>query len=1099
MKIHRLPFHLARFEHSSGLPVLMPLTLPEVARLGAPPERLASQIERQMEKDLAQKGRYQELLPHLLAGRLQADRLELTVGPSAKGLYPVIPLAFDFFWLVNERGQHLGFLPVLALQAAGDSLTQLREHFIESVELELIRHQRLGQVSDLLVTQWYHAATLHQTEIELPFYTLTELEEIERLDQETLLKRVAHHLAASDPLMFGLEDSSQQMSNALRGRQRSSVLLVGESGQGKTTLIHHLAHHRHKQNLGEITIWEATAAQLLHRLTDEGGWEGQLGKLCRELRDSGDWLYVPDLSELFEVGQYAGNNRSMADYLRPYLTRGEITLLTECTPAAASQIELRAPGYLSLFARIDLPSQERPQLQQIVENKVEHLALRRGMRLDREAVQETLRLQLWFSPYSGLPGKAIQFLDALLADISKRGGQSLGQADIYRRFCEETGMPEFMVNPAIPLDLEKMEAFFRENIYGQDEAISTVLDLLIAIKTAVIRRGKPLASLLFAGPTGVGKTEMAKVLAQYLFGDRGRMIRFDMSEYQDLPALMRLTGDDGRGEGLLTAAVRQQPFSVVLFDELEKVNPLFYDLLLQILGEGRLTSSTGRVADFCSTLIIMTSNLGARDFQSEGMGFVPTLDQSASAAAHFRAAVRAHFRPELFNRLDRIIAFAPLDRKVLRLIVNRELSLVRQREGIRGRPLELEISQAAADYLGETGYHPLYGARFLQRVLQQQLVLPLAERLNSHPHWQALRVQVDRGEEGLSFALSLVEQLSAAEQAVQGTPLTLDEFGNKVSTNRRTLTQISSGLLYVQFLNALDGLRSQLRRLKKQGKEAEFWQDKKQSHWYTQALELVEQQATLAEAIEVLEQDILLLLAGFASEQPASMQRCEKWQSQLDEFTKSLIHHMHPHWERCTLAIYGSATYLLELAQLYVGFAKTHDLQVKAQYIWYSSEADAARQEAIRLAQQQDNLKVLNKAEALLPYQFTPLDLQQPHFEHTPCGMLLEIRGSLAYPYLAGEGGAHLFTDGDGSKDGNHWLYHIQVEPKAMQQIQIPPNIHRRQQGRPGLSRRIFFIGGGVMEKKYSVNFNTGPRHLIWHWLDLQLEGFIMKVLKAGA
>ena len=246
---------------------------------------------------------------------------------------------------------------------------------------------------------------------------------------------------------------------------------------------------------------------------------------------------------------------------------------------------------MSLFKEIRLPELNRDQLEDIVVRKSRFLAGKYQLKADQEAVLEVLRLQQWFTPYSGLPGKTIVFLDSLFSEKQKAGQSHIRRKDVYEAFCQETGLPEFMINDDLPLDYQEVSGHFQKNIYGQDEAIDTLLELLYSVKAAVIKRGKPLASLLFVGPTGVGKTEMAKVLAQFLFGHRDRMIRFDMSEYADLQAVLRLTGDTSAGEGLLTSTVRQNPFSVILFDELEKVHASFYDLLLQILGEGRLTDA----------------------------------------------------------------------------------------------------------------------------------------------------------------------------------------------------------------------------------------------------------------------------------------------------------------------------------------------------------------------------------------------------------------------------------------------------------------------------------------------------------------------------
>lgn len=239
-----------------------------------------------------------------------------------------------------------------------------------------------------------------------------------------------------------------------------------------------------------------------------------------------------------------------------------------------------------------------------------------------------------------------------------------------------------------------------------------------------------------------GKTELAKALAEFMFGDTERLIRFDMSEFSDEVAVLRLTGDvSAKGQGLLTDKVRQQPFSVVLFDELEKTHFSFYDLLLQVMGEGRLTDARGQVADFCSSVIIMTSNIGAGINRQPGFH-----DRSPHALhQHYLHAVQKFFRPELFNRLDQVIPFNALDLNVLRPIVRREIKKIMARDGLRTRNVTLQIDDPVYDYLAHLSSDSHYGARQLQRCLHEQLVIPLATTLNRYPFSTSIKVAVSKG------------------------------------------------------------------------------------------------------------------------------------------------------------------------------------------------------------------------------------------------------------------------------------------------------------------------------------------------------------------
>src|SRR5437764_824223 len=216
---------------------------------------------------------------------------------------------------------------------------------------------------------------------------------------------------------------------------------------------------------------------------------------------------------------------------------------------------------------------------------------------------------------------------------------------------------------------------------------------------------------------------MAKALAEFRFGSPQRLTRFDMSEYGDPVAVRRLVGTAFGSEGLLTAKVREQPFSVVLLDEFEKAHPAFFDLMLQVLGEGRLTDAAGRVADFSNAVVIMTSNLGAASFQQAPFGL--GAGQPRDQGAHFLEEVRDFLRPELFNRIDRVVPFSGLGPDIILQIARREIELIKNRDGVRLREVELEISDAVVEFLATKGFDSLYGARPLKRAIERQLLTPL--------------------------------------------------------------------------------------------------------------------------------------------------------------------------------------------------------------------------------------------------------------------------------------------------------------------------------------------------------------------------------------
>ena len=282
-------------------------------------------------------------------------------------------------------------------------------------------------------------------------------------------------------------------------------------------------------------------------------------------------------------------------------------------------------------------------------------------------------------------------------------------------------------------------------VEGQREAVEAMADAVAIAKARLNDPAKPLASMLFLGPTGVGKTECAKALARFLFRDEQRLLRFDMNEFLSPDAAARLVGTFDQPEGLLTSAVRERPAAVVLLDEIEKAHPNVFDLLLQVLGEARLTDGLGRTVDFSNTIVLLTSNLGTGQSPiSSGFGAV----ESTSRETALRAA-RDFFRPELFNRLDRIIPFAHLSRDELAAIARRSLSQVLAREGLQRRQSSLDVSPELLSWVVEQGYHPQLGARAMKRAVEDHLVHPLAVQLSEIPKSRPTVVRLSRQNRGL--------------------------------------------------------------------------------------------------------------------------------------------------------------------------------------------------------------------------------------------------------------------------------------------------------------------------------------------------------------
>jgi ATP-dependent Clp protease ATP-binding subunit ClpB len=313
-----------------------------------------------------------------------------------------------------------------------------------------------------------------------------------------------------------------------------------------------------------------------------------------------------------------------------------------------------------------------------------------------------------------------------------------------------TGIPVSKMLEGEREKLLRMEQTLSERVVGQDEAVKAVSDAIRRSRAGLADPNRPNGSFLFLGPTGVGKTELTKALAAFLFDTEDAMIRIDMSEFMEKHSVARLIGAPpgyvGYEEGgYLTEAVRRKPYSVILLDEVEKAHPDVFNVLLQVLDDGRLTDGQGRTVDFRNTVIVMTSNLGSQVIQE--MAGEENYDQMKAAVME---VVGQYFRPEFINRVDEIVVFHPLGKSQLRAITRIQLGYLRRR--LAERELGLEITDAALDKLGEAGFDPVYGARPLRRAIQHQIENPLAQQLLAGKFVPGDIIRVQPDGEGLSFS-----------------------------------------------------------------------------------------------------------------------------------------------------------------------------------------------------------------------------------------------------------------------------------------------------------------------------------------------------------
>ena len=539
-----------------------------------------------------------------------------------------------------------------------------------------------------------------------------------------------------DPVV-GREAELSQLMQVLSRRSKNNPALIGEPGVGKTAVVEALAQRLAcgdvPQALRGKKLYCLNMANLLAGTKYRGEFEERVRDILQEIRRCGNViLFVDEMHTIVGAGSAEGAIDA-ANILKPALGRGEVQIIGATTPEEYRRHIEKDAALERRFQPVKIAEPSRSDSLKMLGAVRQSLEKHHGVKISDAALTAAVDLSARYINDRFLPDKAIDLADEAAAHIRVSGGGLVTAEDIAGIVSMWTGIPVANLSADETKRLCNMESILHRRVIGQNEAVTAVSRAIRRGRVGLSDPDRPIGSFLFLGPTGVGKTELCRALAEAVFGESDAMIRLDMSEYMEKHAVSKLIGsppgyvgyEDG---GQLTERVRRKPWSVVLFDEIEKAHEDVWGILLQIMDDGRLTDSAGRVVSFRNTIIVMTSNVGAKSI-SDGrprMGFTPDGgDEAQLMRARINEELRRTFKPEFLNRIDETIVFRRLSRAEIRSIAERMLLTVAERFKALG--MTLSVPDQVVDFLAERGYDEKYGARPLRRAIRSMIEDKAAE------------------------------------------------------------------------------------------------------------------------------------------------------------------------------------------------------------------------------------------------------------------------------------------------------------------------------------------------------------------------------------
>jgi ATP-dependent Clp protease ATP-binding subunit ClpA len=540
-----------------------------------------------------------------------------------------------------------------------------------------------------------------------------------------------------DPVI-GREHELDEISHVLAKRNKSNVLMVGDAGVGKTAIAEGLAKKivdgEVPDYLREYTVFNLDIGNLLAGSKYRGEFEEKLKDVLKALNVRGKAiLFIDEAHQMRGAGSGSGSNVDFANMIKPALTKGRIKVIASTTWEEYTQTFEKDRALMRRFYRLTVDEPTPAVAKDILRGLRSHFEEFHGGHIDDTAIEAAVDLSVRYQTDKKLPDKAIDLIDTACAKTKiYQTNWTVNKRHIIEALAKFTKIPVEQLSADADGDsrsIQTLEPKIKSRLFGQDQAVESVLERIYVSRAGLKPLNKPIGSFLFLGPTGTGKTELAKLMAEYL---GMKLLRYDMSEYQEKHSVAKLIGappgyvgydDSNLGGGLLISDIEKNPNCIILFDEVEKAHPDVSNILLTVMDEGIITASNGKKADCRNAILIMTSNLGAADNERNHIGFGRSLEKSGEDDR----AVKDFFRPEFRNRLDVICKFNKLEKSSMAQIVSKFVN--EMNELLVDKGVRVQLTDAATEYIIDQGFDSKMGARPLSRKINDLVKVPLSRRI----------------------------------------------------------------------------------------------------------------------------------------------------------------------------------------------------------------------------------------------------------------------------------------------------------------------------------------------------------------------------------